>query len=157
MNGKKTPLAQVNDEHGGKSKLVDKILGSIDRGDDDADTIKARLLKASNKKLLRLLAVSSTIRDKYGSVEKLAEAVGGKLNRTKDKDYMAKLGGYAPARLLDLARSLSGERRRPLAVPVVRTEKAAAPAKTKAKPVAARGGKKAAPAKKPAAKKGSKS
>src|SRR5687767_428707 len=114
MNGKKTPLMQVNDEHGGKTKLVDKILGSMERGEEDEGSLKARLLKASNKKLLRLLAVSSAIREKYGSVEKLAEAVGGKLNRVKDSDYMAKLGNYAPARLLDMARSLSGERRRPM-------------------------------------------
>jgi hypothetical protein len=151
MNGKKTPLMQVNDEHGGKTKLVDKILGSMERGEEDEGTLKARLLKASNKKLLRLLAVSSTIREKYGSAEKLAEAVGGKLNRIKDKDYMAKLGGYAPARLLDMARSLGGERRRPLKLGTVAK---AAPAPTKAKPAAAKG-KKAAAAKKAPAKKAS--
>jgi hypothetical protein len=159
MNGKKTPLMQVNDEHGGKTKLVDKIVGSLERSGDDEDesTLKARLMKASNKKLLRLLAVSSTIRDKYGSVEKLAEAIGGKLNRVKDTDYLTRLGSYTPARLLDMARSLAGERRRPMQFGSVRpAEKPAAPVKVK--PAAARGKKaaparKAAPAKKPAAKK----
>src|SRR6186997_2495593 len=144
MNGKKTPLMEVNEEHGGKTKLVDKVLGAMERAEEDAGELKARLLKASNKKLLRLLAVSSAIREKYGSVEKLAEAVASKLNRVKDSDYVTKLGSYAPARLLDMARSLSGERRRPMKFGVV-APVAKAPAKVKAKPVLAKG--KKAPAK----------
>src|SRR4029078_327505 len=44
MNAKKTPLMVVNDEHGGKTKLVDKIMGLIERDEDeDKDSLKARL------------------------------------------------------------------------------------------------------------------
>src|SRR5512144_1186621 len=92
---KKTPLMQVKDEHGGKAKLVDKVLGLIERGEEDAAELKARLLKASNKKLLRLMAVGSAIKDKYGSAEKLASAVGEKLGKIKDKDFMTRLGAYS--------------------------------------------------------------
>ena len=79
MNAKKTPLQQVKDEHGGKDKLVDKVLGVIERGEEDAAELKARLQKASNKKLLRMMAVGNAIKEKYGSAEKLAGAVAEKL------------------------------------------------------------------------------
>ena len=150
MNGKKTPLQVVNEEHGGKTKLVDKIVGLIDRGDEDKDSLKTRLLKASNKKLLRLAAVSATIRDKYGSTDKLAEAVAQKLNRAKDSDFVRRLSGSTPARLLDFARSLAGEARRPLKMGIHKpAEKPAAPPK-KAPAKTAKGKTAKAPAKKAA-------
>ncbi len=107
MNAKKTPLQQVNEEHGGKAKLVDKLVGLLDHGDDDKDSAKARLKSASNQKLLHLLEVSEKVRSKYGSPEKLTEAVAGALGRAKDSDYVKKLGEYSPARLLDMAQSLT--------------------------------------------------
>jgi hypothetical protein len=130
MNAKKTPLAQVNEDHGGKAKLVDKVLGLID-GDEDQDSLKARLTKASNKKLLRLLAISGTVKEKFGSADKLASAVADKI--------------------------LAGERRRPLKAPQAAVVAAAAAAKKKPaakKPAAAKKASAKAPAKKaPAAKK----
>jgi hypothetical protein len=158
MNVKKTPLMVVNDEHGGKTKLVDKIMGLIERDEDeDKDSLKARLMKASNKKLLRLASVSQTIREKYGSTEKLVEFVAGKLNRAKDSDFVTRLAVNTPARILDLARSLSGEPRRAPKFGNARpVEKRAAPVKAKAK-VATKASAKKGPAKKapskPAAKK----
>src|SRR5215813_15522203 len=89
MNAKKTPLQQVNEDHGGKTKLVDSILGLVDIGDEDKDEAKARLLKASNKKLLRLQANSAAIQERYGSVEKLVHSVAEKLGRVKDADFVA--------------------------------------------------------------------
>lgn len=102
---KKTPLQQVNEEHGGKAKLVDKLVGLIDG--DDKDSLKGRLAAASNQKLLRLLKVSETVKSKFGSPDKLAEAVAGQLGRAKDSDYVKKLGAYTPAKLLDMAQSLT--------------------------------------------------
>ena len=49
MSANKGPLADVN-EQGGKEKLVDRIMGMIDRGEEDAESLKQRLLAASNKK-----------------------------------------------------------------------------------------------------------
>jgi hypothetical protein len=153
MNAKKTPLQLVTDDHGGKGKLVETILGLVETGEESADDVKARLLKASNRKLLRLQAVATAIKDKYGSPDQLADAVAQKLGRAKDEDYVTRLKAYTPARLLDLARSLNKEPRRPLkAVAVARVAEKAKPAKAKAKP-AAKKPTKAAPAKKPAAKK----
>ena len=71
-----------------------------------------RLLAASNKKLLRLLEVAHEIKDKYGSSEKLAEALASKLGRAKDQAYLAKLVKLAqrtPARVLDLLRAAEGK------------------------------------------------
>ena len=149
MSAKKTPLQQVNEDHGGKGKLVDAIVGLVESGEETAEELKARLLKASNQKLLRLQAVATTIKDKYGSPAKLADAVADKLGRAKDSDFVARLGRYSPARLLDMVRSLNKEPRRPLkAVAAKVVERAKA---VKAKVVAKKPAK--APAKKPAAKK----
>lgn len=108
MATKKSPLARTKDEHESKEKLVDGListLGSIAKSDDDGETLKARLLAASNKKLLRLHGVAAEIKSKYGSVEKLAESVGNTLGRAKDAPYIAKLKTFTPARLLDLAKT----------------------------------------------------
>ena len=157
MNAKKTPLAQVNEDHGGKMKLVDKVLGLLDGGDEDHDSLKARLNKASNKKLLRLLAISGTVKEKWGSVEKLASSVAEKMGRAKDSDFVKRLGRYSPGKLLDMVRSLAGERRRPLKVPQSVAVAAPKPVKVvaKKKPITKKAGSKPkkAPAKKGAAKK----
>jgi hypothetical protein len=105
MPANKTPLQQVNDEHGGKQKLVDKLVGLLDS--DDKDSLKNRLLTASNKKLLRLAQISETVKSKYGSPAKMAESVAGLVGRAKDSDYVKKLTAYTPGRLLDMAESLA--------------------------------------------------
>jgi hypothetical protein len=105
---KKSPFGRTQADHESKEKLVDKVvgaLGNIIGGDESKDDLKARLLAASNKKLLRLLDVSSEIKAKFGSVEKAAEALAKTLGRAKDADYVNKLKTYAPARLLDLYRA----------------------------------------------------
>jgi len=151
MNGKNTPLAQLKAEFGdkgGKQKLVDAVLGLIDHGDEEKDSVRARLLKASNKKLLRLRATSAAIKEKYGSVERLVTTIAEKLGHAKDEGFIARLGAYTPGRLLDLARSLAGEARRPLKI-----APAAASAEAPKKAAAAEPVAKKAAAKKPAAKK----
>ena len=108
MATKKSPLARQKDEHESKEKLVDRVislLGSITKSDEDKDSLKARLLAASNKKLLRLHEVGSEIKSKYGSMEKLAEAVGAALGRAKDAPFVSKLASYTPARLLDMVKA----------------------------------------------------
>jgi len=105
MASKKSPLARTKEDHGTKEKLVDKLvtlLGQIRKTDEDKDELKARLLASSNKKLLRLFEVGSHIREKFGSVEKLAEAAAGVLGRAKDAPYLTKLKGLTPAKLFDL-------------------------------------------------------
>ena len=168
MSAMKTPLQLVNEEHGGKEKLVDKILGNLeaDEEEDKAD-LKRRLLSASNRKLLRLAQSAQVLKEKYGSREKLVAKVAETLGRAKDADFVKRLDGYTQGRLLDMARTLL--RRGGEAAPAAKAAaparpRAAAPAKPKvAKPAAKKpAAKKAAAkpakagAKKAAAKKGKK-
>jgi hypothetical protein len=108
MATKKSPLGRTKDEHGTKEKLVDKLvslLGQIQaarKTEEDKDELKARLLAASNKKLNRLFEIGSEIREKYGSVDKLADAAATVLGRAKDAPYVAKLKALSPGKLLDI-------------------------------------------------------
>jgi hypothetical protein len=147
MSGAKSPLQVVNEQHGGKEKLVDKLVGLIERGEMEADDLKQRLKTASNAKLLRLLSISETLKDKYGSKEKLSQAVAQALGRAKDADYVKKLGTLSAGKLLDMAQSLA--RRAKGKVAPAPEAKGAAKAK-KAAPKAEGGAKTAAKAKSPA-------
>jgi hypothetical protein len=111
MSGSKSPLQVVNEQHGGKEKLVDKLVGLVEKGEEGAEEIKARLRSVSNTKLLKLLEVAETVKQKYGSKEKLTQAVAEALGRAKDADYVKKLGAYSPARLLDMAKALAAKAR----------------------------------------------
>jgi len=98
---KKTPLARVKDEFGGKDKLVDKIVGVLDSGDESRDDLRKRLLGVSNTKLIRLHLVATKTKE-AGGHDKLVTATAEAQGRAKDKDYVAKLGGLSSARLLDM-------------------------------------------------------
>ncbi len=112
MTMNKTPIDNVRAEYGdkdarGKDKLVDKVMGLLSGGDEDAGDLKARLLKVSNRKLLRLARVGDTIKEKYGSTDKVVEAVAGAMGRAKDTDFVTRLKEYSPAKLLDMAQTAS--------------------------------------------------
>ncbi len=130
---KKSPLERVKDEFGGKDKLVDKIVGILDAGDESKDDLRKRLLGVANGKLIRLHSVATRTKA-AGGHDKLAAAAADKLKHGKDKDYVAKLGEFSNGRLLDMLSA--GER----------AQAAAAKPARAAKPAA----KKAAPASKPA-------
>src|SRR4051812_47264483 len=98
---KKSPLARVKDEFGGKDKLVDKIVGVLDSGDESRDDLRKRLLGVSNTKLMRLHLVATKTKS-AGGHDKLAAETAEKLGRGKDKDYVAKLGELSNARLIDI-------------------------------------------------------
>ena len=98
---KKTPLTRVNEEFGGKDKLVDKIVDVAERGDEDKDALRKRLLAASNTKLMRLLGIATEVKQ-IGGKEKLIDAILAQEGRAKDKDYRARLMAWSPGRLLDL-------------------------------------------------------
>lgn len=101
----KSPMAVVNEKFGGKDKLVEQIVGLLGSDTDEPkEDLRKRLLGAANKKLLHLHDVASTVKDKYGSREKLVQAAVTSLGRAKDKDYVTKLGTVSTPRLLDIAR-----------------------------------------------------
>ncbi|HXJ23139.1 MAG TPA: hypothetical protein VMT03_23170 [Polyangia bacterium] len=152
---KKSPLARVKDEFGGKDKLVDKIVGVLDAGDESKDDLRKRLLGVANRKLIRLHSVASRTKT-AGGHDKLVASTAEGLNRAKDKDYVAKLDTLSDARLLDM---LSVAERKAKANAAAKPAGAESPAKADkvdkkaAKPAKAE---KAAKAAKPSAKSGSK-
>ena len=70
---KKSPLSRVKDEFGGKDKLVDKIVGILDSGDESKDDLRKRLLGVANGKLIRLHSVATRTKA-AGGHDKLAAA-----------------------------------------------------------------------------------
>jgi hypothetical protein len=135
---KKSPLSRVKDEFGGKDKLVDKIVGILDAGHESKEDLRKRLLGVANGKLIRLHSVATRTKT-AGGHDKLAAAAADRLKHGKDKDFVAKLGEYSDARLLDIVSA--GERAQ--AAAAAKPARAEKPAKAKAEKPAA---KKAAPA-----------
>ena len=104
------PRARVLGTSQGSKEALAKALSSVlAAGDESADTLATRLKTASNAQLLRLQKVADTVQKKYGSRAGLIEAIGKSKNKSKDKDYIAKLESLSLPNLLDLA--VAGERR----------------------------------------------
>jgi hypothetical protein len=140
---KKSPLARVKDEFGGKDKLVDKIVGVLgSSADESKDEVRKRLLGVANRKLIRLYSVATRTKE-AGGHDELAQAAANGLNRGKDKDYVTRLGDYSNGRLLDMLGS-SQARKAAAAAPVGAEKSAVAKKARAAKP--AKAGKTAAAA-----------
>jgi hypothetical protein len=101
----KSPVALVNETFGAKDKLVDKLVGLLDRGDESKDDLRKRLSTAANTKLLHLHKVATEVKEKYGSHDALVAHVAKALARTKDKPFVERLAAYSDARLIDLAKA----------------------------------------------------
>jgi len=145
-----SPLARVKQEFGGKDKLVDKIVGLIDAGDESKDDLRKRLLGAANRKLIRLHSVATQVKG-VGGRDQIAAAAAQELGKAKDKDYVAKLSTFSSGRLVDMLNSAKNRNARKArksgATPRVKSTPAAAPTKGTSAAKAKR-----APAKKSAAK-----
>jgi hypothetical protein len=128
---KKSPLAQVKDQFGSKEKLVDALIALpesvLDRGEDDKDAFRKRLLGAANSKLLRLHKTGKAVSERWGSKDKLVDAILSLGKRTKDQDYRGKLVTLSVGKLYDQATSIERSIRRAekqLAKPTKKTPKA---------------------------------
>jgi hypothetical protein len=151
------PLARVKEEFGGKDKLVDKLVGLVDAGDESKDELRKRLLGAANSKLLRLHGVATKVKEQGGH-DKLAVAAAASVGHGKDKDFVTKLESFSNGRLVDML--VAGERRakRKSAAPAAKKPRSAAPegaapkAAAKKKAPAAKAAKPAKAGKKPAKK-----
>ena len=102
---KPTPLQQVKDLHGGKEKLVDKLVGILDLDGESKSDLTDRLRAAPNSKLLRLLDAATEVKEQHGGRDGLVAKILALMNRTKDEDYKEKLLAHSPTRLLDMLRS----------------------------------------------------
>jgi hypothetical protein len=99
----KSPLEEVNDKFGGKDKLVEKLVGLLE-SDEPKEELRKRLLAVANKKLVRLHAIASLVKEKYGSREKLLDQLATSTGRAKDKDYKTRLDTFTTPRLVDAAK-----------------------------------------------------
>ena len=108
----KSPLAIVKERFGEKAKLVEAVkaltteelwLGRVasDRGSSKG------LDQVSNAKLLRLHAIFTEVKDKFGTRAKLIDGIIGAENRGKDQGYRKRLEAYPVPRLYDLYKSAS--------------------------------------------------
>ena len=151
----KSPLANVKDAFGDKAKLV---LAVEKFTSDDlwvARTNKSKgLAHVSNAKLLRLHATFVEVKEKFGTREKLIDAVLEMQKRAKDVGLRQKLLAWPVPRLYDTYKSLAkrqagdAKSAQPPKLP------AKAPAKATSSPTGKKPAKKAAakPAKKTVAK-----
>ncbi len=99
------PKARVDAAHGSKDALAKSLAESLARDDQDTDQLAGQLKKASNQQLLRLSRVVTTVKEKFGSREKLIASLGTAGKKSTDKDYLAKLETLPLPQLLDLATS----------------------------------------------------
>jgi hypothetical protein len=137
----KSPLEEVNDKFGGKDKLVDKLVGLLE-SDEPKDELRKRLLAVANKKLLRLHAVASLVKEKYGSREKLLEQLATSTGRAKDKDYKTRLESFTTPRLVDAAKIADRRSKAPAKGRAsAKATKPAAPKKADKKAAGAKAGK----------------
>lgn len=108
----KSPLATVKDKFGDKTKLVEAVKAlateELWMGRTSADRGKDRGLEhVSNAKLLRLHAIFTEVKSKFGSRAKLIEEILTAENRTKDAGFKKRLEAYPVPRLYDLYKSSS--------------------------------------------------
>ena len=154
----KSPLARVKEQFGDKEKLVEAVqkLGGDDLWVARTNENKG-LVHVSNAKLLRLHRVLTEVKEKFGTREKLVDAILELEKRTKDAGYKQRLSAWPVPRLWDMYRSTA--KRHGIGSPGTATaakpKRAAAPAKSAAAQGAAHADpvKKKAPAKKATAKK----
>jgi len=137
----KSPMQRVKEAFGDKEKLVAAVKELTADGLWLARTNESKgLAHVSNAKLLRLHATFTLVKEKFGSREKLIDAVLELEKRAKDTGLRHKLSSWPVPRLYDAYRS--AEKR------IAHASRAAANAKKGDKPAKAA----KAPAKKKAAK-----
>jgi hypothetical protein len=140
-----------------KQDLIDKLKG-LATGDLWTDRLNSARswTGLSNQKLLRLHAILSEVKEKYGSREKLIDALVAAMGRATDKDFRTHFALWPLPRLLDAVRS--AEKRKAAEAPATETPAAKPAAKAEAapaakKPAAAKKGTAAKASAAPAAKK----
>jgi hypothetical protein len=152
----KSPLAIVKEKFGDKTKLVEavKAFGTEELwlGRTSADNAGGEgrgLQHVSNAKLIRLHAVFTAVKEKFGTRAKLVEEILAAQKRSKDGDLKKKLETYPVPRLFDLYKSVAKSAKAAEAKLAPKAPKAApkAEAAPVAAPVAAKPAAKAAPKK----------
>jgi hypothetical protein len=99
---KKPPLRLVKDSFQSKEKLVEAVqkLATADLWIDRVNSEKG-LARVANGKLVRLHAILTDAKQRFGSRDKLIAAILDLEKRSKDAGYKARLEQYPLPRLLD--------------------------------------------------------
>ena len=138
---KKSPLVQVKERFGSKDQLVEAVenLATDELWIDRYNETKG-LESVSNAKLLRLHAVLSEAREKFGSRDRLVAAILQLEKRSKDTGLEKRLQSFPVPRLMDLHRAAARRAKaRAAAAPPARPKKVARSRKAQAKARAASG------------------
>jgi hypothetical protein len=103
----KNPLSLVKEKFGDKKKLVEALEKLTGEALWVARTNASKgLAHVSNAKLLRLHATFTEVKDKFGTRDKLIEAILEIEKRVKDDGYRQHLSAWPVPRLYDTYRSL---------------------------------------------------
>lgn len=126
-----SPLARVRAAFGSKKELIEKVksLATSDLWIDRLNPDKS-WGSISNAKLLHLHAVLSEVKERFGSRDKLIDALLALEGRTKDADYRKRFASWPTPRLLDAFKS--AERRKKKAEKKAEKKAAASTAKAQA-------------------------
>ncbi len=99
-----TPLHTVKEKFGSKAELVKQLVSTVVPSEGETESeLTERLMRVSNKKLLVLHEREATLKDKFGSREKLISALVDKQLGREDADLQEKLGQYSTGRLLSMS------------------------------------------------------
>jgi hypothetical protein len=101
--GPRHPKARVVAAHGGKEALAKSLAAALAIGEESASDVESRLKTASNAQLLRLAAVAERVKQKWGTRAKLIAAIGEAAKKSKDQDYLTKLGSLGLPQLVEIA------------------------------------------------------
>jgi len=107
---KRSPLQEVKERFTDKENLVKELAPMLSKRDEESDgEFRSRLQSASNAKLLHLHKVETELRDRFGTREKLVDAICHMTFADKkvDQDYRGKLLTLSSARLMDRHRALA--------------------------------------------------
>jgi len=131
----KTPLAAMKEQFSEKAKLVEAIekLAGEELWVSRTNSAKG-LARVSNAKLLRLHATFTEVKAKFGTRDKLIDAILEFERRTKDTDFRKKLSAWPVPRLFDKYKSASNRHRAAPASPKPAGAKPAAARSTGVKP-----------------------
>jgi hypothetical protein len=133
----KTPLAVMKEKFGDKAKLVEAVEKLTGEDLWVARTNKSKgLAHVSNAKLLRLHGIFTEVKGKFGTREKLIDAILELEKRTKDAGYRARLLEWPVPRLYDTYKSTAKRNAapKPAAAKPAPAKKTAAAAPAAAKP-----------------------
>ena len=102
----KSPLSLVKERFQDKDGLIRAVreLATDELWVDRLDQDKG-LDSVSNKKLLRLHAILSEIKNQFGTRTKLIDTIADQEKRGKDDGYKVHLGRYSTPRLFDFYKS----------------------------------------------------